>query len=112
MTLNLCVSYGGRGDIVNACRSVAKQIMSGDVSSVLDIDEEILSKEMLTGTCSVPDPDLLIHTSGERRLSNFLLWQVAYSELIFIEKHWPAVTRDDMMDILQEYSRRKRRFGQ
>ena len=111
MTLNLCVSYGGRGDIVNACRSVAKKIMSGDISSVLDIDEEILSKEMLTGTCSVPDPDLLIRTSGERRLSNFLLWQVAYSELIFIEKHWPAVTRDDMMDILQEYSRRKRRFG-
>ena len=86
--------------------------MSGDISSVLDIDEEILPKEMLTGTCSVPDPDLLIRTSGERRLSNFLLWQVAYSELIFIEKHWPAVTRDDMMDILQEYSRRKRRFGQ
>ena len=111
MTLNLCVSYGGRGDIVNACQSVVKKVMKGKIRSVSDINEEILSKEMLTGKCLIPDPDLLIRTSGERRLSNFLLWQVAYSELIFIEKHWPAVTRDDMMDILQEYSRRKRRFG-
>ena len=111
MTLNLCVSYGGRGDIVNACRNVASKLMTGEIQTVKDINEEMLSKEMLTGQCVVPDPDLLIRTSGERRLSNFLLWQVAYSEFIFVEKHWPAINRNDMLDILEEYERRKRRFG-
>ena len=111
MTLNLCVSYGGRGDIVNACRSVAQKVQNGTIQNVKSIDENMLSMEMLTGNCKVPDPDVLIRTSGERRLSNFLLWQVAYSELIFVEKHWPAMKRDDMLTVLEEYSRRKRRFG-
>ena len=111
MTLNLCVSYGGRGDIVNACRSVASKFRKGEIQHMEDINEEMLSQEMLTGDCTVPDPDLLIRTSGERRLSNFLLWQVAYSELIFVEKHWPAFEREDMLMVLNEYHRRKRRFG-
>lgn len=111
MTLNLCVSYGGRGDIVNACRSVTQQVLNGTIATVEDITEDVLSNNVLTGDCKIPDPDLLIRTSGERRLSNFLLWQIAYSEFIFLEKHWPAVNREDLLGIFTEYSRRKRRFG-
>ena len=76
-----------------------------------DVDEAMLSREMLTGGTVCPDPDLLVRTSGERRLSNFLLWQVAYSEMIFVEKHWPAMKREDLAEVVREFSRRKRRFG-
>ena len=127
LVLNLCVSYGGRDEIVGACRRVAARVESGELRSD-DINESVLGQEMLTARCAPGsvngrvvgserkdmqshDPDVVIRTSGERRLSNFLLWQVAYSELIFIEKHWPAVQRADFLEVLQEYSRRKRRFG-
>ena len=115
LVLNLCVSYGGRDEIVGACRRVAKQVENGTMCAD-DISEAMLSNEMLTaGKAGIPgdisDPCVVIRTSGERRLSNFLLWQVAYSELIFIEKHWPAVEKQDFIGVVREFSRRKRRFG-
>jgi len=122
LVLNLCVSYGGRDEIVGACRRVAERVERGEVRAG-EVDEAMLGSEMLTarggrggggdnGVAVLPsDPDVVIRTSGERRLSNFLLWQVAYSELIFIEKHWPAVGREDFLEIVREFSRRKRRFG-
>lgn len=106
--LQLCVSYGGRGEVVNACRQLAKDVAAGDLS-VGDITEEAISKRLLTE--DVADPDLLIRTSGECRLSNFLLWQLAYSEMLFLDKCWPEVEQTDFMAVLEEYSRRKRRFG-
>ena len=110
LTLNLCVSYGGRDEIVGACRRVARRVEAGACRAD-DVDEAMLSREMLTGGTVCPDPDLLVRTSGERRLSNFLLWQVAYSEMIFVEKHWPAMEREDLAEVVREFSRRKRRFG-
>ena len=121
LILNLCVSYGGRDEIVGACRRVAERVQRGEVQAE-HVDEAMLGSEMLTsrggrqgghtGSDLPPrDPDVVIRTSGEQRLSNFLLWQVAYSELIFIEKHWPAVERKDFLEVMQEFTRRKRRFG-
>eukprot|EP00457_Paulinella_chromatophora_P006722 gb/GEZN01006741.1/.p1 GENE.gb/GEZN01006741.1/~~gb/GEZN01006741.1/.p1 ORF type:complete len:377 (+),score=61.09 gb/GEZN01006741.1/:107-1237(+) len=106
--LNLCVSYGSRSEIVRACRLVAQKVKDGELTTD-QIGEEMLSGQMLTA--GLPDPDLLIRTSGERRLSNFLLWQLAYAEMVFVEKPWPALERVDLIDVLREYSRRKRRFG-
>ena len=110
LTLNLCVSYGGRDEIVGACRRVARRVEDG-VCRADEVDEAMLSREMLTGGTVCPDPDLLVRTSGEQRLSNFLLWQVAYAEMIFVEKHWPAMEREDLAEVVREFSRRKRRFG-
>ncbi|KAG1694995.1 hypothetical protein DVH05_020925 [Phytophthora capsici] len=107
-SLNLCVSYGARDEIVGACRKIATEVASGE-TSVDDINEELLSQRMLTA--GLPDPDILIRTSGELRISNFLLYQIAYSELIFMDKMWPEVTRDDVQGIVLEFNRRKRRFG-
>ncbi|CAH0522622.1 unnamed protein product [Peronospora belbahrii] len=107
-SLNLCVSYGARDEIVGACRNIAIEVARGEMS-VDDINEDLLSQRMLTA--GQPDPDILIRTSGELRISNFLLFQIAYSELIFMDKMWPEVTRDDVQDIILEFNRRKRRFG-
>eukprot|EP00808_Paulinella_micropora_P013390 g77136.t1 len=106
--LNLCVSYGSRSEIARACRILAEQACAGELSCQ-QIDESALSQQLLTG--GMPDPDLLIRTSGELRLSNFLLWQLAYTEMVFVEKPWPALSRDDFELVLAEYARRKRRFG-
>ncbi|KAG6577936.1 di-trans,poly-cis-decaprenylcistransferase [Phytophthora cinnamomi] len=107
-SLNLCVSYGARDEIVGACKKIAKEVASGQ-TSVEEINEELLSQRMLTA--GLPDPDVLIRTSGELRISNFLLYQIAYSELIFMDKMWPEVTQDDLQGIIVEFNRRKRRFG-
>ncbi|CAH0489024.1 unnamed protein product [Peronospora farinosa] len=107
-SLNLCVSYGARDEIVGACRKIATEVAKGE-TSVDDINEDLLSQHMLTA--GLPDPDILIRTSGELRISNFLLYQIAYSELIFMDKMWPEVTRDDVQGIILEFNRRKRRFG-
>ncbi|KAG2763729.1 hypothetical protein PC129_g13433 [Phytophthora cactorum] len=107
-SLNLCVSYGARDEIVGACRKIATEVAKGE-TSIEDIDEDLLSQRMLTA--GLPDPDILIRTSGELRISNFLLFQIAYSELIFMDKMWPEVTKDDVQGIIIEFNRRKRRFG-
>ncbi|KAI9915639.1 hypothetical protein PsorP6_007676 [Peronosclerospora sorghi] len=107
-SLNLCVSYGARDEIVGACKVIATEVANGE-TSIDDINEDMLSQRMLT--VGLPDPDILIRTSGELRISNFLLFQIAYSELIFMDKMWPEITQKDVQDIILEFNRRKRRFG-
>ncbi|RLN46238.1 hypothetical protein BBJ29_006607 [Phytophthora kernoviae] len=106
--LNICVSYGARDEIVGACRKIATEVANGE-TSIEDINEDLLGQRMLTA--GLPDPDILIRTSGELRISNFLLFQIAYSELIFLDKMWPEMTKDDVQAIIVEFNRRKRRFG-
>lgn len=108
MTLNICLSYGSRGEILNACRALAEDISCGKLRPC-DISESLFESKLLT---QFPDPDLIIRTSGEYRLSNFLLWQLAYSEMFFLDKQWPEITKLDLLDVMREYARdRKRRFG-
>ena len=108
--LNLCVSYGSRSEIVQACRSISEDVAGGRLRAA-DIDEDTVSRALLTGGLEGGDPDLLIRTSGEQRLSNFLLYQLAYTEMIFVDKMWPELTEGDVGAIVQEFSDRKRRFG-
>lgn len=108
LTLIIALSYGGRGEIVQAARRLAEQATSGDISSDM-IDERMLSDCLHTH--DVPDPDLVIRTSGEQRLSNFLLWQSAYSELVFVPCLWPDFDRVQLNDAIVEYRRRERRYG-
>lgn len=107
--LNLCVSYGGRGEITNAARRVCSDVAKGKIRSANEILEADLDRYMLTH--GFPDPDLVLRTSGEHRLSNFLLWQLAYSEMVFVQKHWPELEECDFVNILRTFSGRKRRFG-
>lgn len=109
LTLNVCLSYGGRSDVVRACRGIAEQVQSGELDP-RHISDAMVKHHLLTG--DIPDPDVLIRTSGERRLSNFLMFQLAYAELFFLEKHWPEVEREDFMDVVKQFQRRHRRFGQ
>ena len=110
LTLNICLSYGSRGEILNACRSIANDIQTKTIHSPNDISESTLSSKMLT--YPNPDPDLVIRTSGEYRLSSFLLWQLAYSEMFFIDKNWPELTKSDLVNIIHSYAiDRKRRYG-
>lgn len=106
--LNVCISYGSRAEISYACKQIATKVHSAKLDPE-DIDEDTLSEHLLTS--GLPDPDILIRTSGEFRLSNFLLYQSAYSELFFVNKFWPEFTRDDLREILEKYSSRQRRFG-
>ncbi|CAE8722095.1 unnamed protein product, partial [Polarella glacialis] len=108
MRLNICLSYGGRGDVGRACRQVAQEVARGELDPN-SVDEHTIEQRLQTG--GLPDPDVLIRTSGERRLSNFLMFQLAYAELFFLDKHWPEVTREDLMDIIARYQDRNRRFG-
>lgn len=100
-TLWMCLSYGGRAELAQAARATAA---SGE-----SITEESLAKHLWTA--GMPDPDLIIRTGGEKRLSGFLPWQSIYSELFFIEKYWPAFTKEDLETILEEYAVRERRMG-
>ena len=109
LLVNVCLSYGSRGEIVGACRDLVRECSRGELQ-VDDITEEVFADRLLTGT--LPDPDILIRTSGEVRISNFLLWQLAYSELFFLEKKWPEMEKEDLLDIIRTYAKgRKRRFG-
>ncbi|OGJ56586.1 di-trans,poly-cis-decaprenylcistransferase [Candidatus Peribacteria bacterium RIFCSPHIGHO2_01_FULL_51_9] len=100
-TLWICLSYGSRAEIVDTVQRLSKKRQK--------ITEKSLGTHLWTA--GMPDPDLIIRTSGEQRLSNFLLWQGAYSELFFVKKHWPAFTRADLQKILREYAKRERRMG-
>jgi len=108
LRLNVCLSYGGRGEIVAACRRIAEEVAAGDLAPE-DVDATTLERHLLTA--GQPDPDLVLRTSGECRLSNFLLYQLAYAELAFVDKPWPAVTRDDLHSVLRQYAGRTRRYG-
>jgi undecaprenyl diphosphate synthase len=108
MTLNLALSYGGRDEIVEAVKKFILDKESGRIRNE-EITKELFSKYLYT--MDIPDPDLLIRTSGEYRLSNFLLWQSAYTELYFIDILWPDFTEENLIDIIADYQNRERRFG-
>lgn len=108
LTLVLALSYGGRSEIIKACKKVVNSVKTGEVS-VEDIDEELISKCLDTN--GLPELDFVIRTSGEQRLSNFLLWQVAYAELYFTSVSWPEFTKERFLEALAQYQKRGRRFG-
>ena len=108
MTLMLALGYGGRQEIVDAARRLAEQARQGRLRPE-QIDEAAFAQQLYAP--DLPDPDLLIRTSGEQRLSNFLLWQSSYTELYVTPKLWPDFTKDDLLDAIAEYERRERRFG-
>ena len=107
LVVNLCVAYGGREEIVDGARQAARDVQEGKISPE-EIDEESFRKYLYLQK----DPDLIIRTSGEHRLSNFLTWHSTYSEWFFLEKHWPAFEKQDLVNIIKEFQeKRKRRFG-
>jgi undecaprenyl diphosphate synthase len=106
--LNLCISYSSRAELARAARLLAEEVLKG-VRRLEEIDEAALAAKLYTAPWS--DPDLLIRTSGEYRLSNFLLWQLAYTELYVTPVMWPDVTRRDLFQAILDYQRRERRFG-
>ena len=108
MKLTLALSYGSREEIVSATRIIAEKVKNGKIRPE-DVDESMLNKHLYTA--SYPPVDLLIRTSGERRLSNFLLWQMAYAELYFTETHWPDFNEVHLEKALVNYKQRERRFG-
>ncbi|MBI3451956.1 MAG: isoprenyl transferase [Rhodospirillales bacterium] len=108
LTLVVALSYGGRADIVSAARRLAQAAAEGRIAAT-DIDEETFARHLYTD--GIPDPDLVIRTSGEKRLSNFLLWQSAYAELVFVDTQWPDFSKRDLEDAIREFQRRERRYG-
>ena len=108
MTLVLALSYGAREEITAAVRSIAKAVVAGEIS-LEEIDPELFSNHLYTK--DIPDPDLLIRTSGEMRISNFLLWQISYSEIVIVKKMWPDFRQGDLFAAVEEYNKRHRRFG-
>lgn len=108
LTLVIALSYGGQDEIVTACRRIAEQVASGKLAP-----EQITADTLASNlqTVGIPDPDLVIRTSGEQRLSNFLLWQTAYSELVFVDKLWPDFAAEDLAAAVGEFQRRERRYG-
>jgi undecaprenyl diphosphate synthase len=108
LTLILALSYGGRTEIVEAVRSIGAKVKQGQLDPA-EINEQLLSQHLYTS--NYPDPDLLIRTSGEMRISNFLLWQISYAELVITETLWPDFRKPQFFAALEEYTRRHRRFG-
>ena len=108
MILNLALSYGGRDEIVAATQKIAAEIQAGRLQPE-EITKEVFSNYLYTK--GMPEPDLLIRTSGEMRLSNFLLWQIAYTEIFVTSTLWPEFRRGELIQILHDYQKRERRFG-
>ena len=108
LTLIIALSYGGRAEILHAAKQIGKDIVQGDLQ-ISDIDEDTLSERLFTK--DIPDPDLLIRTSGEQRLSNFLLWQCAYTEFIFVDTLWPDFAEADFESAIKVFQNRERRYG-
>jgi undecaprenyl diphosphate synthase len=104
----IALSYGGRDEIATAARTLAEKAVRGDLDPAA-IDETLFAGHLFT--TDLPDPDLVIRTSGEKRISNFLLWQCAYSELVFIDRLWPDFSKVDLEDAIREFHGRERRFG-
>jgi len=109
--LNIALAYGGRAEIVDAAKKIAQKIENGDLSSE-GINEDVFESHLYTAHLPKQDPDLIIRTSGEERLSGFLLWQSAYSELCFLDVYWPDFRLIDLLRAVRTYQKRKRRFGQ
>ena len=108
LKFNIAFNYGGRDEIVKATQKIAKQVKEGKLN-IEDITEDTISNNLYTA--GLPDPDLLIRTSGELRTSNFLPWQITYSEFMFLDKYWPDFTTDDIDNAIEEFSKRHRRVG-
>ena len=108
LVLTLALSYSGRAEIVDACRKIARKVKAGELSPEA-VDETTLQQALYTA--DLPDPDFLIRTSGELRVSNFLLWQISYAEIYVTEKLWPDFSKDEFRKALEAYQKRKRRFG-
>lgn len=108
LTLTLALSYSSRKEIVRACQQIAAKVQKAELMPAA-INEQVISANLFTA--AMPDPDLLIRTSGEYRISNFLLWQISYAELYITQKFWPEFTRDEFEKALEDYRRRERRFG-
>ena len=108
LSLTVALSYGGRSEISHAARQLAQQVKDGTLEPE-DISETLFEQKLYTA--DIPDPDLLIRTSGEQRISNFLLWQLAYAEFVFIDKHWPDFSKEDFESAVREFQARDRRYG-
>ena len=108
LTVNFCLSYGGRNEIINATKKIAKKVKE-NIISIDDISEELFQKNLYQ---QLPDIDLLIRTSGEQRISNFMLWQLSYAEFLFVDTYFPDFTPNDLEKSIDEYQPRDRRFGQ
>ncbi|MDD2620790.1 MAG: isoprenyl transferase [Syntrophomonadaceae bacterium] len=108
LLFNIALNYGSRQEILGAVKNLAQQIASGEINPDM-ISEESISRQLYTK--DIPDPDLLIRTAGEMRISNFLLWQIAYTELWITECLWPEFTKDDLLHAIWDYQQRDRRFG-
>lgn len=108
VTFNIALNYGGRDEIIRAVKKIAEQVKEDKIKTE-DINEEMISNNLYTE--GEPDPDLVIRTSGELRLSNFLPWQVVYSEFLFIDKNWPDFSEEDLDEAIIEYQKRTRKFG-
>ena len=108
LNLILALSYGSREEITDAARAIAIKAAAGEIDPA-DIDNELFANHLYTSP--FPDPDLLIRTSGELRISNFLLWQISYSEIVISPKNWPDFRDADLREAVEEYARRHRRFG-
>ncbi len=105
---NVCFNYGGRLDILNAVKKIASDVRDG-IKNVNQISYDDISNSLYSA--GIPDPDMIVRTSGERRISNFLLWQMAYSEFYFVPYHWPDFDEEKLKDVFEEYKRRDRRYG-
>jgi undecaprenyl diphosphate synthase len=108
MTLTLALSYGARTEIVDAARQIAREVKAGTLDPET-VNEDTIGSHLYTA--GIPDPDLLVRTSGEMRISNFLLWQISYAEIVVTPKLWPDFTKEDLFAAMQEYARRNRRYG-
>jgi undecaprenyl diphosphate synthase len=108
LTLVLALSYGSREEIAEATKKIAAEVKSGALE-LTDISPQLFSRYLYTA--DIPDPDLLIRTSGEMRVSNFLLWQISYAEMVIVNKLWPEFRQGDLFDAVREYQKRHRRFG-
>lgn len=109
VNLQIAFNYGSRDEMVNAVKNISQKVASGELS-LDNISEETISGELYTS--NIPDPDLLIRTGGEMRVSNYLLWQIAYSEILVTPKYWPDFDEDAMADAIMEFKNRQRRFGE
>ncbi|WP_262493842.1 isoprenyl transferase [Mucilaginibacter sp. X5P1] len=108
LVLTLALSYSSRREIVRAAKEIAAKVQKGEIN-LEDIDEEMFENNLFTG--NMPDPELLIRTSGEYRISNYLLWQIAYAELYFTPKLWPDFRKEDLFEAILDFQKRERRFG-
>ncbi|MCU0443711.1 MAG: isoprenyl transferase [Microscillaceae bacterium] len=109
LNLILALSYSGRWEIINAVKAIAEKVKNGTIADIAMIDSELFSHHLTTE--QIPDPELLIRTSGEMRISNFLLWQIAYSEIYITPTLWPDFRREHLYEAIVEYQQRERRFG-